>query len=213
MKIAVLCPSRDNPVGAERAFLSMIETSQFTDMILCIDHDQEDLYATIPRNDRLKVLPGPRTDIVGSVNRAVSEFRGYDIYGLVVDDATFLTRAWDQWLAEAINSLPKRLGVVSAFHNLGGFVNFAYVSREWIDLLGWYACPDTQHFCWDTVLEMIGEATAIRYATESEFAIFHDSHPRDEAVKVFCLDAVQFLGWCVNKRRDTVTKIREAMAA
>jgi len=211
MSILVLCPTRDNPEGASRAFQTMLDNSSDAHMAMCIDVDQEGLYLDLEHPRMLKSV-APRTDIVGSINAAADRFPGYDIYGMMTDDAVFNTSGWDVWTQGVFDSFPKRLGVVSPFHNGGAFVNFPYVSREWIDLVGWFACPETQHFCWDTVLEMLGEATAIRYATRDEFRLHHFVDRNDKTVPVFMMDCVQFLGWCVNRRRDLVLKIREAQA-
>lgn len=191
----------------------MIDTSELTTMLLCIDHDQREPYSRMPDHPRLKIQVGLRADIVGSINTAVKAHPGYDAYGLLVDDARFTVVGWDRWLLGSIDDFPNRLGVISAAHNIGEFVNFAYVSREWVEVVGWYACPDTVHFCWDTVLEMLGEATAIVYAPKEWFHIDHDLSQNDEKVKVFMEDCVRFLDWCVNARRALVFKIRAAMVA
>ena len=213
MRTLVLCPTRDNPEGCNRSFLSMLDTSENSDMVACVDDDQGDLYRGLANHPRMKVHIGPRTDIVGSVNAAVSAFPDYDVYGLMVDDARFETPGWDKWLENEINSWPNRVGVVSASHNWARHVNFGYATKEWIEVLGWYACPSTQHYCWDTVLEMLGEASRISYAPKDKFHIHHDLVQKDETVKIMMMDAVQFLGWCVNERHDLVVKLREAMCA
>ena len=202
-------PTRDNPAGAERAFQSMLGPSDEAIMALCIDDDQEQVYAGL-NHPRLAKHIGPRTDIVGSINSAVRSMPNHSIYGMMTDDAVFRSADWDVWTEAAFSQFPNRLGVVSPHHNGGPFVNFPYVSREWIDLVGWFACTETLHFCWDTVLEMLGEATQIRYASEIEFGLHHYVDRNDKTLPVFMMDCVQFLGWCVNRRRDLVNRIREA---
>lgn len=214
MKIAVLCPTRSRPEGLKRLCESAALTSTTATVIAYIDEDERDLYGealaghVVPG---VKVHIGPRMGLVGSLNRLTEIYPDYDIYGLAVDDSHFVVEGWDQWVAETIARFPNRLGVVSASHSAGPFVNFGYVSRQWIDLLGWYACPQTAHFCWDTVLELLGEATRIEYAPADRFHIHHDLHQGDGAIPRFVMDCVQFLGWCSNQRRQLVIKIREAM--
>jgi hypothetical protein len=188
----------------------MLTTSLDTEMVACIDDDQVDLYPARDR-PRFKYHVGPRTDIVGSLNAAVKAHPDYDAYGLIVDDAMFKTVGWDQWMIGRMGSLKNGIGVISAAHSVGAFVNFAYVSRAWVRALGWYACPDTLHFCWDTVMELLGEATEIVYATRKEFFIEHELVQSDRTVPIFMMDAVQFLGWCVNARRKSVYNLREVM--
>lgn len=209
-RIAVLCPSRDRPDAAMNAYRSMLRTSSRTDMILCVDSDQEGMYSHLT-GERLLMSVQPRNSIVSALNSAASTFSGYVTYGLMVDDAEYTVPGWDEWVERTVSSFPARLGVVSAHHNAGSFVNFPYVSRQWIDLVGWYACTETNRFCWDTVMEMLGEATRIEYAGPEVFHIEHELLRNDETVKIFVMDAVQFLGWCVNGRKDVVQRIRNAI--
>ena len=211
--IAVLCPTRDGVGGTHKAYTSMLKTSESTTMIVCADDDQKDEYGVLDPAPRMRFSYGPKADIVKAVNRGVAENPDFDAYGLIVDDAEFTAPNWDVYVSRRLESFSGRIGVVSAAHTLGAFVNFGYVSKRWIDTLGWYACPDTQHYCWDTVLEMLGEATEIDYAPRETFYIQHNHVPKDKTLPVFMMDAVQFLGWCVNKRRETVMKLREAAIA
>ena len=209
MRIGVLCPTRDGPDRLRQAFQSMIDTSKSTTMIACIDDDQRGLYAPI-QHERLVYHVAPRVNVVDLLNSAV-KLHPFDVYGLMVDDARFKTFGWDDYVVRTIEAFPAGIGVVSAHHGKGWFVNFPYVSARWIEVVGWYACPQTHHFCWDTVLELLGEATHIDYASEQNFAIEHDLLQNDATLCKFASDCIQFLGWCVNGRRDVVQKLREAM--
>lgn len=211
MSIVVLLPTRDNPDLAQRAYQTMLDTSSEPHMMLCIDDDQAEAYAHLG-GKRMRKHFGPRTDIVGSLNAAVRSHPEYTIYGQMTDDAVFLSDGWDSWTERAVDEFPGRLGVISPHHNGGRFVNFPYVSREWIETVGWFACPETLHFCWDTVLELLGEATCIRYAEPTEFGLHHYVDRNDKTVQVFLKDALQFLGWTVNRRRDILDKLRAEIA-
>lgn len=208
-RIAVLCPTRGNPEAAERAYSSMRQTSELADMIFCVDEDDAEPHRYLCQFPHAWVSSEPRTTIVAALNAAVNRFSEYEAYGLIVDDARFVTPGWDRWLMEQFR--PQSLGVVSAHHNVSGAVNFPYVHRDWVNLLGWYACPDTARFCWDTVLEMIGDATRIVYAPEDRFHIYHELLRNEQSIPAFAADSIQFLGWCVNARRLLIQKIREAM--
>jgi hypothetical protein len=101
--------------------------------------------------------------------------------------------------------------VVSAYHAHGPWVNFPYVSRDWIERVGWYACPQTHHYCWDTVMELLGEATRIDYAKQHDFEIEHDAIQDGSQIPAFEMDCVQFLSWVITTRREIVQKLRAAM--
>jgi hypothetical protein len=212
MSIAVMLPSRSNPGGAENVLKTMVDTSHDANLILLVDQDQEGMYQGL-KHPRLQTLIGDRADITHILNAAVKKTPGYDIYGMMTDDAEFRTKGWDAWTEDAFSAFPGRIGIVSPSHNGGDFVNFPYISREWIDIVGWFACPETIHFCWDTVAEMIGEATQITYAKKDEFRLQHFVDRNDKTLNVFMTDCVQFLGWCVNRRRDIVAKVRAASSA
>lgn len=207
MSVLVMIPSRDSPDKASQARDSVLRTSR-ADVVICVDDDQIHDYHPLV-GDRTAVVSAPRTDIVGTLNAAVAKMANYQAYGLLVDDARLTIPGWDDYLLETIDQFPGRIGVVSAAHSVGAFLNFGYVSRAWIDTLGWYACPDTAHYCWDTVMELLGEATSIVYAPKDRFFIQHDLHRSDGSIQVFYKDCVQFLGWCVNGRRDLVARLRE----
>ena len=210
MSVAVLCPTRDNTAGAERAYRSLLATSTEADMILCVDGDQLDLYGHRMGGDRLRLFSKPRTSIVDLLNAAAEKYRGYDVYGLIVDDSVFVTRGWDTQVQGWVTGFKGGIGVVSAHHAAGPWVNFPYVSRRWIDTLGWYACPETHHFCWDTVSELLGDATSIVYAHEDEFSIHHDGLIQCSREAVMVHDTREFLDWCIDRRRWNIMKLREA---
>ena len=208
--IAVLCPSRDSVAGAERAYQSMLDTSRDADLILCADEDQRERYAGFGKRPRARLFARPRQSVVDLLNAAVLSLPGYAAYGLIVDDAVFTVTGWDEFVAGQIADFRGGIGVVSAHHADGPWVNFPYVGPRWIETLGWYACPETHHFCWDTVLELLGDATAITYAHEDEFSIHHDSLARPGVKERFQHDGKAFLSWCIDQRRWNIAALREA---
>jgi len=83
-------------------------------------------------------------------------------------------KGWDVFLQETLDLFPGRLGVVSPFHNCGLHVDQPFVSREWVELVGWYACPDFKHYAWPLVAGIIGGQTGILLQPQGEFSIQHD---------------------------------------
>jgi hypothetical protein len=197
---------------------TMIKTSTRARALGYVDDDQRELYEAglkieFPQGVPPEILMtyGPRIGPVASCNAMVGKLPGMRIYGMVPDDAEFRTKGWDEWLVGAIDSLPKRLGVVSAAHNYGSYVNFPWVSAEWINLLGWYFYPKNFHFCCDTILELLGEATRIIYAQPDEFLMFHQGQATINP-EAYADATNTFLHWVVNERRQLLEKIRGAMA-
>jgi len=214
VKTLVLCPSRDRPQQLDRMLKSVMETSQAV-VAVYLDEDNSFKYIDVfPKyKDRVLVTVGPRIGPAKACQDLVVRHPEFEVYGLGVDDSIFTTPDWDRFVDDCLQSFPKRLGVVSAFHGHARWVNFAYVSRQWIEHVGWYVCPDLDHFCWDTVLEMLGDATNIVYATREQFFIDHRAEYTVAAgggnIEP---DSTKFLWWCVIGRHDLVQKLKALMA-
>jgi hypothetical protein len=193
---------------------SVVETSD-ADVAVYIDDDQVDLYRQefdwrAEFGSRVLFDSGNRIGPAPAVNRLVERHGGYDVYGLSTDDSIYRTKGWDRFTADQISRFPGRIGAVSAYHGHGPWVNFPYVSSNWVETLGWFACPDVTHYCWDTAIEILGDATSIVYATREQFEIDHQPQPTSN-IDRFALDGTLFLDWCIHKRPESIKRLR-AMA-
>lgn len=199
---------------------SLIATSASAHVLCYVDNDQVDLY----RNHcdweslyggRLKLTFGPSIGPARSINVLVHGFKDYDIYGLITDDSEFATPGWDEYLVGVFQSLPGRIGVVSPSHDQGPYVNWPYVSREWIDVVGFFAENTVYHFMWDTVIELLGETTRIVWANRDEFHIKHHQLPpcTSASPRDFQSDASAFWGWILIHRASIVKRLREKIRA
>lgn len=211
-RIAVLIPSRDRPERLQAAVRSVLDTSTEADVLVYVDSDQIDLYRGLTGDERLVVRTGPRIGPAPAANALVREYGGYSAYGLITDDTTMTTGGWDEWLFDVLEAFPKRLVVVSPWHNLGGHVDMPFVSREWIDMTGWFACPGMVHYSWPILTGLIGEMTAIAYAPQSAFALYHEglNHSNPE---VRDADARHFFEVVSLKLPEIVARIRKEIAA
>jgi len=210
MRVAVLCPTRDNPSGLSRLAESVMATSSGRATVVAyVDHDNQHRYSEVSHPGLEMVVGIPRLP-AHAINELCRELPGFDCYVNAVDDAEFETPDWDLFVEQGLAGFPGAIGVVAAHHNGVDAVNFAAVSRRWIETLGWMACPDVAHFCWDTAVELLGEATSIRYATEHEFHVYHLRPENSRRVERFVPDCVQFLGWCISRRKDCIAKLRTA---
>jgi hypothetical protein len=188
----------------------MLSTSGSPTLLVRIDNDEEEMYEWATNLPRIEVVSGPRVGLVKSVNELVSLHpEPHTIYGLVPDDAVFVTTWWENYTKRIFNNLPNHLGVLSPSHNGGEFVNFPFISRELVNLLGWFLHPSMHHFCGDTILEIIGDSTAIKRATPGEFYIHHAHTPTD--MQHYHADLEKFLGWAVRERRADIERVRREM--
>src|SRR5262249_37332382 len=148
-------------------------------------------------NPRVRVIFGPRIGPVGVSNTIPHLYRDpRRIYGMIPDDSLFLSAQWDRYLIDAFEHMKGRIGVVSAAHSGGDYVNYPWVSREWIEVVGWYYYAPNFHHCGDSILEILGECTGTMvYAPAAKFFMHHDllhEFNRDKMND----DAFNFLIWC-----------------
>jgi len=215
MKTLVVCPSRSRPTALYDMAESIVETSD-ADIAVYIDDDQIDIYRDGGINwkarfgPRLKITIGRRIGPAAAADSLVKAFKRYDVYGLSTDDSVYRSKGWDKFVARCMDAFPSRIGVVSAHHGHGPWVNFPYVSREWIDTLGWFVVPGVTHYCWDTALEILGDATEIVYATKEQFEIDHMTEPTSSSPAIAQQDALTFLTWAITLRREAILKLRAA---
>lgn len=191
---------------------SFVSTSTHANLIAYVDDDQESMYRALTLPERCHLFVGRRVGPVEATNLLVHHHREpARIYGRISDDCLFLTPGWDDYVLRTIDGFPGRLGVLSIAWSNAEFVNFPWVSREWVETVGWYFFPRAFHHCCDTVLELLGDATRIVYSDPKDFEMAHAAvdYMNQEHLDA---DAKEFLHWCVTARRETVKKIRAAMA-
>lgn len=213
-EIALVCPTRDRVQPAIEFARSVRETSTYATVLFYIDDDQREMYRPLVEAEPECVFHyGPRIGPVAADNLLVDAYRDFKVYGTGDDDARFVTPSWDAYLLEQIAAFPNRIGVVSANHWVDPtFLNFGYVSREWIDAVGWLAYPPARHRIWDSVLQMLGEATNLVYAPRDKFRVEHRmDKPQD--LMTFAHDCEAFLWFCVQYKNPIIDKLRQAMGA
>jgi hypothetical protein len=189
----------------------MATTSDKSTVVLgYVDEDQHGLYRHHLPTFGAVTTYGPRIGPVAACNALVDRYRDhFDVFGILTDDCVVTIPGWDKYLAETMEQFPNRMVVVSPFHNYGDHVDMPFVSREWIKVMGWYACPEVYHYCWPTITGLIGEMTAICHCSMSGFAINHDLHDRELSARQ--PDAQPFYEFVVHKLPVYVEKLREAM--
>ena len=222
MSLLIICPSRSRPEYLKKMIKSFVETSTVAHMVVRLDEDQRELYAGVEAPERVFLEYGPKVGPGGSINgsaytnmvlsqeRNQMALRPYDAFCAAPDDAEFVTPGWDLYALEVIKSFPGRIGVVSAAHGQGTFLNYPCVSKEWINVLGWYAHPSIYHFCWDTMHELLGDATSIVYAPKDKWLMEHQGLPQE--MGKYGVDCEAFLIWCVLERPQVVQRLRAAIA-
>jgi hypothetical protein len=216
-RIAVLIPSRDRPAKLAQAIKSVRDTSLLADVLVYVDDDQREKYRAVEESElgrmdgRVTMHYGSQVGPVGSANALVDANPGYSVYGLITDDTRMVTNGWDRWVLEAVKQFPNRIVVISPRHNLGEHVDMPFVTREWIDVTGWFAYPRFFHYCWPILTGIMGEMTAIVHAPDSGFSLHHEGMPHTNAW-VRKEDGQKFFEFVALRMPVYVEKLRGAMS-
>lgn len=212
--ILVCCASRDRPESLHEAVTTFCETSKLADMAVYIDSDQINMYLDKydwkkDFGDRLSFTVDRQVGPNASLNTLQQKyFQDYKIFGVIPDDSRFVVGDWDRYVIEEMEKFPGHIGVVSPAHNDGAYCAYPYVSKEWVEIVGWYAMPEAHSFIWDTCIELLGEATNITYAPEHMFRMFHQCRQSENFETYLKLDEHAFLSWVVVARAAIVRKLR-----
>jgi len=204
----ICCPTRDRPQLAARFAENVLQTSHAS-VAFYIDHDQVDLYQDLieHRNRSVLVKVGPPIGSAQAYNSLYHSYSRFDIYGMCADDTTFSPLGWDRYLERVMASMPNGIGV-AATHN-GSHIQFPFVTKRWIDLVGWVP-PNFKHYAIDGVLQLLGEDTHLVWLDPAQLALEHKDARTDTAIGD---DALTFMLWAVTQKRFAAAKLRAAMVA
>ena len=210
MSVCVMCPTRDRPGRAALLARSVLETSDAT-IVFYIDEDQWENYKYyFPRtHPRVILESGGRQGPAASANFIAHVHREHSCYGLMCDDMEPTVRGWDRYIEEQIAG---RIGVVSPSHSMGNHVDVPFVSREWIEALGWFCYPTAYHYVWPTVIGLLGEAsgTIVHAPADRFFIQHHQESTRADGIEK---DALGFYKLMLYDFHNYVRKIKEAKEA
>lgn len=166
--ISLLVPTRHRPEKLRRMTASVWNTvkgipkvSLWNSVeILCYVTNDDDSY---DGNDfDTKIVRGPRLIMSDLWNALLPHARG-DILMQCADDVVLRTPAWDRYIEEAFAAVPDRILLAYGHDGSPNGENFAtlpFVSRKWVDTVGYFTGPgytadfsDTHPF---DVAKMIG---------------------------------------------------------
>lgn len=176
MSVAIMVPTRDRPKELAHLVGSALQTSPDVRVLAYIDQDQRQLYQWVDEHcpPNLIVHWGVRVGPVAAANQLVREHPEFDAYGFFCDDVRVTIPGWDKVVLDKLGAMPGGVGVVAPAHARKD-VDFPFVSRKWIEALGWYCQPGLYHWGWPSVIAALGEGSQTLYqATPGEFWFHHD---------------------------------------
>jgi len=213
--IAVVCPTRGRPERVVKMVASVLEYSQ-ADVLLYVDKD--DVPSTRLRFDseRVVLMIGEPQGRGRAVNALCDTFRQYRGYLVVSDDIVFTRPGWDVELEQGLDTFSNDIGLV---HLKGSdtlqaegqpWVNWACVSRNWLDTLGWFNYPELEHFCQDTVLQILAESLG-RIHHVPQVALHHACIDHPQMRERMMADAERFLWFCAKDFALCLRRLKAAM--
>jgi hypothetical protein len=140
MSISLLCPTRKRPERLRQMIDSVWDTATVIPEILCyVSHDDDSYDKSVP----VPFIRGPRLTMSDLWNALVPHARG-DIFMLCADDVIFRTPGWDREIEKAFAEVPDK--ILLAFADDGSpngkrFASLPFVSRKWVETLGYFTGP------------------------------------------------------------------------
>lgn len=206
--LAIVCPSRGRPFTAVRMILSALENSS-ADILIYADSDDPELGGYSPSNNlRVFVHVGPPVGRGAAVNELIRRHPDYRMYLIVSDDITFVRNDWEAQVIAAMDSFGDDIGLVHlASETSERYVNWACVSKKWIDTLGWFNYPECRDFCQDTILQVLAEALGRIVFIEPQ-VIHHDCIASPDNLQRLARDQDRFLWYMAKEFGGDLAKLR-----
>jgi len=174
-RLAILCPTRARPKDLAHILRCVMQTAPETQLLSYIDKDQRQLYGwafhpSAPK--QLTVTVGERIGPCAAANYLLRNNPAYEAYGMFCDDCRPTVSGWDRFVLDTLD--PSKVGGVAPAHATSN-VDFPFLSKAWVDALGWYCHPSLYHWGWDALLGALGAATGkMIQATAGQFWYDHD---------------------------------------
>lgn len=217
MTLAVVCPTRGRAESCGRMVRSVLDTSA-AHVLLYADCDDPAAHEVIHfASPRVHVRVEQPIGRGAAVNALCDRFRDYDAYLIVSDDIEFVRSGWDGELLVALAAFGDGIGVA---HLAGSnvvypdgepWVNWACVSRRWIDTLGWLNYPECRWFCQDTILQALAESID-RITRIDQVALHHECERHDDVKGHMAHDAEKFLWFFAQHFRECRAKLLAEIA-
>ncbi len=204
--LAILCPSRERPQSCARMVASCPPDA---DVIVYVD-DDDPTRKDYERSSRYTLVKRGAVGRGEAINYLCDAFRGYRMYLVVSDDIVFDRHDWVSQVRAAMDGFNNDIGLVHLeSENHEPYVNWAVVSRNWLDTLGFFNHPGCRWFCQDTILQALGEGLD-RIVQIHPQCLTHviESHPESE--NRLRQDEHAFLWYMARHFGSDLKKLRDA---
>ena len=182
MKIAILSPTRGRPSGLMRLYESVVNTISGKHQIIFayyVDDDDEKLgeykQLQFAEHPNITVVPfiSQRQIIARAFNLMAGQITS-DYYMNGADDMVFSTPGWDEIFSQRVVCHPYGLYYFDDGIQHEGLATFALISRQWIDLMGYFFPEHIRHNYIDTyIFDVARRAESLVYIPEVRLIHLH----------------------------------------
>lgn len=172
--ISLLLPTRKRPDSLRRMVESARATATNPPEIVCyVDNDDPETADLCESELFVKFIQGSRILLTDMWNKCLPLATG-DIFGQLNDDVVFRTPGWDQQVEEAFRTVPDKILLAHGddggnFYH-GTFGPHSFVSRRWVEALGYFIAPFYSSDYGDTTLcdtaDLIGRRKFLPFVIE-----------------------------------------------
>jgi hypothetical protein len=193
MKMAIICPSRGRPERFAEMWESALNMADNPEAVICslwVDRDDHKLdgYVQEVRPNVLLTVGEEKLSVPDLANLAAQRVQA-DIFMAGSDDIVFQTKGWDTRVRSAFASVPDR--ILLAYTNDGrgrDKVEHFFVSREWIEQVGYLLGPGFEHFSADEwagdIAKRIGRARYLSNVVTEHRHFKYGKAPNDETYQM-----------------------------
>lgn len=169
--ISILTPTRNRPVEIQRMVESAIETATGEiEFLFRMDSDDRTEHALGPQRlksgklARLFTLNGPRERMMTKFWNDLLPHANGDILLQGNDDIVFRTNGWDALVQAEFDKVSDKILLVGGDDgmNHGRAIPHPFVSRKWVDTVGYFIAPYFESDYGDTWLEQVSMALGRR---------------------------------------------------
>lgn len=175
-KIALLCPTRGRPEQCRRMVESAYNTSASSLHVglYLADTDVAKPYQEKPWHNCVKMFTGPDFPTVMKWNWLAEQYKDCDLFMLAADDIEFMNKGWDAKIIEHYEGLTNKIHcyALQDSRDKDGTPHF-FVTREWIDAMGYAFIPIFNHFFVDTWTVAIAKANDV-FTHLRDYLLVHD---------------------------------------
>lgn len=195
--IALICPTRGRPEQYLRMYRS-VQATQTTGVkvfAMLANDDEADYSSVIESDPSFKV---PAWPTVNSWNHGANiiheKIADVKLFMLAADDMIFSTPGWDEALIDHYNSLENKIHVYALQDSRdSNGTPHPIVTREWMDIMGYFMPPLFTHWFIDSWTVDIARANNC-FTHLKDFELVHDK-PSDKGQPDETHSRIRRMGW------------------